>query len=215
MRIADSSQHTAIVGANGTGKTISGLWILSLKDITERPYVIYNWKNDKAIDAIPHAHHIGMNELPIRPGVYIVHPHPEQKLEVEDQMWAIWEKENIGVMIDEGYMIGNNNPAFRALLTQGRSKEIPIIVLSQRPVWMDRFVFSEAQFFQVFRLQHKKDRQNVQEFIPFDISERLPPYHSYYYDVNENTFTKLKPVPSEQEIMRTFERRLGRVRRTI
>ena len=44
-------------------------------------------------------------------------------------MWEIWKRGGIGVYVDEGYMVGNNNPAFRAILTQGRSKEIPAIVL--------------------------------------------------------------------------------------
>jgi hypothetical protein len=215
MRLPDHSQRLSIVGATGSGKTQAALWHLSMRDIDSRPWLVYNFKSDQSIDAIPHSQPIGVDELPIKPGVYVVHPHPSQTDEVENQMWGVWEKEGIGVYVDEGYMIGDRNPAFRALLTQGRSKQIPIIVLSQRPVWMDRFVFSESEFFQVFRLNHRKDRQSVEAFVPASLSRRLPEFHSYYYDVGANRVTVLKPVPGIDEIHRTFDRRLARFRRTI
>lgn len=215
MRLPDSSNRLAIVGATGSGKTQAALWHLSLRDITTRPWIVYNFKYDKNIEAIPLKKDIGLDELPVKPGIYVVHPHPNQTDEVESQMWAIWERGGIGVYIDEGYMVGDRNPAFRALLTQGRSKEIPVIVLSQRPVWMDRFVFSESEFFQVFRLNHRKDQKSVEEFVPADLSYRLPDYHSYYYDVGANRTTVLKPVPSIEEIHKTFEHRLKRLVKTV
>lgn len=215
MRLPDSTQRLSIVGATGSGKTIAALWHLSMSDIDKRPWIVYNFKIDKNIDGIPHAQNIALDEMPTTPGVFIAHPHPSQQEAVENQMWEIWNRGGIGVYVDEGYMIGNANPAFRALLTQGRSKEIPVIVLSQRPVWMDRFVFSESEFFQVFRLQLNKDRKTVQEFLSSDISERLPDYHSYYYDVGQNKMSRLAPVPKLDEIYRTFNHRLARVRKTL
>lgn len=215
MRLPDDTNRLAIVGATGSGKTQAALWHLSLQDIDRKPWVVYNFKTDKSIDGIPFAKPIELDEVPVKPGVYIAHPHPAQQEDVENHMWEIWERENTGVYVDEGYMVGDRNPAFRALLTQGRSRHIPMIVLSQRPVWMDRFVFSEAEFYQVFRLQHQKDRKSVMEFVPADLSKRLPEYHSYYYDVGENKVTPLRPVPSLEEIHRTFERRLARVRKTV
>jgi len=215
MRLPNSTNRLAIVGATGSGKTQAALWHLSVADIDKRPWIVYNFKSDKSIDSIPHSQFIDVDEVPLKPGVYITHPRPDATDAVEAQMWAIWEKEGIGVYVDEGYMVGDRNPAFRALLTQGRSKEIPVIVLSQRPVWMDRFVFSEAEFFQIFRLNHRKDRKSVEEFVPADLGQRLPDYHSYYYDVGENKVMVLKPVPDIDQIHTTFERRLARVRKTI
>ena len=215
MRLPDSSNRLAIVGATGSGKTQAAVWHLSMRDIDQRPWVIYNFKTDKSIDGIPHARNIELDEVPIKPSVYVAHPHPAQQEQVENHMWEIWQRENTGVYVDEGYMVGDRNPAFRALLTQGRSKQIPIIVLSQRPVWMDRFVFSEAEYFQIFRLQHKKDIKSVEEFVPANLSRRLPDFHSYYYDVGQDKVTVLKPVPPMADIYRTFERRLARVKKTV
>jgi hypothetical protein len=215
VRIPDETQRIAIVGATGSGKTQAELWQLSARDIDTRPWVIFNWKGDASIDGIPGAEFIDLDVIPIKPGIYIYHPHPDQGPEVEQIMWVIWERGGIGVVIDEGYMVGRNNPAFRAILTQGRSKEIPVIVLSQRPNWMDRFVFSEADFYQVFRLNDKRDQKAVREFFPAEIEKKLPPYHSYYYDVAKDRVSVLRPVPEIEIIYRTFAHKLVRVRKTV
>jgi hypothetical protein len=216
IRFADDTQRTSIVGATGSGKTIAALWHLSMKNYNQKPWVIYDFKTDEAINEIENAHHSDVSEDPPEtPGIYIVHPHPSQIPEVEEQMWKIWERGDTGVYIDEGYMVGNNNKAFRALLTQGRSRHIPMIVLSQRPVWMDRFVFSESEFFQIFRLQHKKDYENVQQFVPIKLKERLPEFHSYYYDVGMNRVTVLKPVPDKDATVHTINTRLQRLQKVV
>jgi hypothetical protein len=209
MRIANDTQRTVIVGATGSGKTQCALWHLGLRDFDTKPWIVYDYKYDEAINMIEGAHHIEVSDnIPTSPGLYIVHPDPDQVDLVEMQFKQIWLNENTGVYIDEGYMIGNNNAQFRTLLTQGRSKHIPMIVLSQRPVWMDRFVFSETEFFQIFRLQHRKDRQKVEEFVPADLDKRLPEYHSYYYDVGLDKTEIAPPVPDRDEIIRGIESRL-------
>lgn len=205
-----------IVGATGSGKTIAGLWNLSRRNYDTKPWIIYDFKYEEAINAIEGAQHIGLTQpLPERPGIYIVHPRPGDEVDVDAHMVAIWERENIGVYIDEGYMIPKNSAGFRMLLTQGRSKHIPMIILSQRPVYMDRFVFSESQFFQVFRLQHSDDVQNAQKFIPHDISERLPPFNSYYYDVGNDKLVVLQAVPDSNAILDTFDTRIPKMRKVI
>jgi hypothetical protein len=209
MRYPDDTNRHVIIGATGSGKTQAAVHFLSWRSYTQNPWVIYNFKSDELIDGIPYARHIGVEEVPVRPGVYVTHPHPDEQDAVEQQMWAIWERGNTGVYVDEGYMIGRNNRAFRSLLTQGRSKRVPMMVLSQRPLWMDRFVFSESEYVQAFRLRHKEDRKHAQAFIEGDISRRLPEFHSYYYDVGLNRMHYLKPVPDIQTIYSTFERRLA------
>jgi len=209
------SQHISIIGANGSGKTQAAQWHLSQRNFHLHPWIIYNFKRDETIDSIPGALDLDLDEMPDSPGIYIAHPLPAESDAVEKQMEEIWERGNIGVYVDEGYMIGRNNQSFRALLTQGRSKRIPVITLSQRPVWMDQFVFTESQFYQVFRLQHKKDRRTVEEFIPADLDKKLPAYHSYYYDVSADKLTILGPVPPLNVIHSTFERRLARRRKAV
>lgn len=208
MRFPEDTQRIAIIGATGSGKTQAALWHLSHRNFHEMPWLILNFKRDETIDEIPHARHIEVDEVPVQPGVYVSHPQPHETDAVEGQLWEVWNRGYTGVYVDEGYMLGRHNPAFRALLTQGRSKHIPVMTLTQRPAWIDTFVFTESEFFQVFRLQHKKDKARVEEFSPIDLSKRVPEYHSYYYDVGGNEVIFLKPVPSLETIHATFERRL-------
>lgn len=215
MRFPSDSQHLSVVGATGSGKTQAALFHLSNRQVNQMPWVVYNFKNDASIDAIPFKRDIGLDEIPIKPGIYIAHPKPDDVEEVEKHMWEIWTRTGIGVYVDEGYMVGNRNPAFRTLLTQGRSLHTPVIVNSQRPAWVDPFVFTEASYYQVFRLNHRKDVKRVEEFIPHDLTKRLPDYHSYYYDVGDNKLTVLKPVPSMAEIHRTFYHKLAPIKKTI
>lgn len=215
----------SIIGATGSGKTQSAVWQLSHRNYHLMPWVIYNFKNDELIDGIPYAQNLELDRIPVKPGIYIVHPHPDDFDAVESQMAAIWGTGHMGVYIDEGYMIGRNNPWFRSILTQGRSKEIPVITLSQRPAWMDRFVFSESQFFQVFRLQDADDMKNVYRYVPKQKVEAklkqfpdstLPEFYSLYYDVKQNRLDILKPVPANvNDIYRTFARRLGSLRKAV
>jgi hypothetical protein len=216
MRFPNDTQRLSIIGATGSGKTHAALWQLSRRNYDLKPWIIYDFKNDDLIGEIEGVQEISLETpLPERPGLYVVHPHPAQTDEVEAHMWAIWQRENIGVFVDEGYMLGTNSKGFRALLTQGRSKHIPMIILSQRPVWLDRFVFSESEFFQVFRLQHRKDVASVQEFIPGDISKRLPERWSYYYDVGANDLVKLRPVPDFRVVLDTFNMKLSQLRKVV
>lgn len=205
-----------IVGTTGSGKTFAGMYHLSRRNYDVKPWIIYDSKNDELINSIESAQHISLTEkLPERPGVYIVHPVPGEEDLVDDHMMRIWAAENIGVYVDEGYMIGNKSKGFRALLTQGRSKRIPMIILSQRPVYMDRFVFTESQFFQVFRLQHADDITSTQKFIPKDITTRLPKYYSYWYDVSDDNLVVVSPSPDEAAILDTFDARIPRMRKVI
>jgi DNA helicase HerA-like ATPase len=113
-------------------------------------------------------------------------------------------------------MIGNRSAAMNAVLTQGRSKRIPMIVLSQRPVFMSRFVFTEADYFQVFNLTDDEDQKRVRSFVPkYKRGMELPKYHSIYHDVSEYDTVLLTPVPSRDEILDTFAEKLRRRRQII
>lgn len=206
-----------IVGSTGSGKTFAGVFHLSLTDFdTNRPAIIFDFKRDKLLNSLG-ATEIDVNDKPpTKPGLYIVHPVPEEDDEAVTQMMRrIWSNEDTIVYIDEGYMVGNRNKALNLLLTQGRSKHVQMIILSQRPVWVSRFVRSEADFFQIFRLNDQSDYDTIQGMISVDIRERLPKYHSHYYDVSNDAAAVFGPVPNRKALIENFRTRLKRKPRII
>jgi hypothetical protein len=201
-RLPNNSQRIAVIGRTGSGKTQAAVWNLSRRNFLRMPWVVFNFKGDELIDSIPYADHVDVGTMPTRPGIYVVHPLPNQREEMTAYLWALWNRQNVGLFCDEGYMMGDDD-AFLACLTQGRSRRIPMIVLTQRPAWISRFVFTESQFYQIFSLSDRRDLKTVAQFIPGDELETatLPEFHSWYYDVGRNKLWQLAPVPQEDEIL--------------
>ncbi len=208
-----SDKRTAIIGSTGSGKTQFAVWLLSRRDYDKRPWVIFDFKGDSLISDLEDA---GAKEIsifgapPKKAGIYIVRPIPElHDNAVEKFLWACWSKEFIGLYVDEGYMLGNRNPALNACLTQGRSKNIEMIILSQRPVWMSKFVFSEANFFAVFNLTLEDDRKHVRGYIGNSEINLLPKYNCLWYDVDNQEGVLFQPVPKAAEIIASFADKLN------
>lgn len=212
MRLPGNDERLTIYGMTGSGKTNAALWHLSKRNFLEVPWLILDFKGDSHIAAlsgtreIPHG-----GKAPREPGIHIARPLPDaDDTWVDDLLWNVWHNGNTGVYTDEAYMIGTRSKPFNALLTQGRSKKIPMITLTQRPVWVSRFVVSEAEFHQVFFLSDAADRDIVERLIPYDIKDqRLERYHSWYYDLPRDKFTGLKPLPKPSIIRQDLNEQLA------
>lgn len=209
MRLPNDSQRLVIVGRTGSGKTRAGIWHLSNRNFN-KPWLIFDYKRDDLIAQTP-AIEIGVyDKLPQKGGLYVVRPNPtdEDNDAVESMLLKCWEKGNIGLYFDEGFMVPAQRPykAMNMILTQGRSLRVPCITLSQRPVELSRFVFSEADFFQLFDMNDIRDRKTVGAFMPSEASQRIPQeFCSWYYDVGKNDLVILSPVPSDDEILSGFD----------
>lgn len=232
IRLPQSDDRISILGSTGSGKTQAAVFQLYRQNIDEMPWIVLDAKREKLINGIKKAKRITYKDkLPDAPGIYILEVLPNEEEELNDFFWKVWAHENIGIFVDEGYMVGPDNKGFNACLTQGRSKNIPMIILSQRPVWLSRFVFSESTFFQVLPLTDADDRRVVNRFVPIDkfLLERdgikstkgslrdypLQKYHSFYYDVGEKCMVELEPVPSGSWLLDAIDKKLPNKRRTL
>jgi len=214
FRLPNDTERVVITGMTGTGKSQAALWQLSDRSYTLMPWVILDFKRDDLIAQIPHTKEITYEEPLNTPGLYIVRPGPT---DVEDGhvdafFIKLLEHENVGIYIDEGYMMKNSS-GLNAVLTQGRSKRLPVIFLTQRPKLVSLFAFTEAQFIQVFYLQFQQDRDRVQEYFPShvdidDVVKDLPEHESLWYDVKQREVVQLRPVPGLDTILARFDERL-------
>lgn len=218
LALPNDRQRITIIGKTGSGKTQAALWALSGRSYTTRPWIVLDFKREDLINAIPGRHYLPVDAaMPKRPGIYVVQPgtSEQEKEAVEDLLMRIWEHERIGLFIDEGYMLHARSPGFQAILTQGRSKSIPVIHLTQRPAWVSRFAFSEADYIQLFQLTDTRDQKIVKQFMPLPIEEPLPEYHSWWWDNSRNVKRVLRPVPDAVTILDRFHMRLKQPRRVI
>lgn len=207
FRFPDATRRTFITGSTGSGKSQFATWLLSTRNILDRPWVIMDPKCDPLIAELP-AQELPFGSKPPRePGLYVIHPIPElHDAWIEQFLWQCWKQEDIGLYIDEGYMIPRTSKAMKALLTQGRSKHIEMIMLSQRPAWCHPMMISESDFLAIFRLNLIEDRERMSKATTMNIEKGLPDFHSRWYDVGRDKGFMLKPVPESDEIIDAFER---------
>lgn len=215
MRLPNNKQRLLILGRTGSGKTVAGIWHLSKRNYNEMPWIIFNQKGDELIDSIPGTTELSLTDkIPDYPGIYIVRPIPDMDDDaLDDLVQRCWAKGHVGLYFDEGYMIPGNSRGIRLVQTQGRSLRVPTIILSQRPVWLDRFIFSEADFIQRFHLNDKRDMKPIAAFMPEAATQELGEYHSWYFDVGKAQLNALAPVPDEATILNSFN--IHRKKKTI
>jgi len=215
IRLPGTRDRLTVIGTTGSGKTQAALWHLSNASFNSRPWIVIDPKREELLSGIEAAEYIPVGEIPKKPGIYIVNPIPSDAPLVDKMLIDIWDRENIGIWLDEGLMFGTGD-GVDACLTQGRSKQIPMIFLMQRPVWVSRFAVSEATFIQYFGLEDERDQRTAKAFarnLPVD--QTLERFHSFYYDVPRKLNYHFKPVPEGQKILDRINQRLEPQRKVI
>jgi hypothetical protein len=203
FRFPGGDARTTVIGATGSGKTTCGLWLLSHQRFDKRPWVVLDFKREPIFDVVgfPPIEEISLSSRPPRTrGLYLISALPAEDELVEAFLWRVFERGNCGLYVDEASLMPGPKGAWQAILQQGRSKRIPVIACTQRPVSVERPVFSEASYYCVYRLADKRDWKTVEGFVPGDLGAPLKPYHWRWYDVARNRLLTMAPVPGPQQV---------------
>jgi hypothetical protein len=221
--------RVAIVGGTGEGKTQFGLWsVAESADFDKKPWFFFDYKREDPIfERLIASEDARIARLdkppPLEPGLYIVQPDPERPDLVANYLWNIYRRGHTGLFFDEMSMLPEYRGAastggpVKAILTQGRSKEMPVYALVQRPVDVNLHTFSEAQFLAVFYLKKKEDRKRIAEYLPddepiFEDERPLPRYYCRWWNDKKRMALILRPAPDANMILQIFNIRIARMR---
>lgn len=202
------------IGATGSGKTTLAMHVLSNRNIDKMPYVLLNTKDDEHLNEIPHVTELDGLTLPkekhFKPGLYMARPSLGDYDGIENLLREIWLRTHTGLFVDEALAISEpRHPAYRTLLTQGRSRRNPVDSLTQRPVTIDRYAFSESEHFYVMRLNSLRELEPIGDQTGIDLDMRiLPEFHAYRYHAPTSALTIVPPAPDMEAILAAFDQRL-------
>lgn len=217
-----------IIGQTGSGKTVGALVHMQATNLY--PVIILDTKGEPAFNDIADE---GDEETPAeesiiyeegekfisqwhhrrQPEYSIVRPTPAEMAD-SDQMDSILTRiydtnKKCLIYIDECYQWHVNGRAGNGLiglLTRGRSKGMSVLMSTQRPTWVSRFCFTEAQKFYIYKLSDKRDHKVIAEYIPDFMEKPIAQKHYFhYYDNSEDEkgIRYFKPVPYEKKARRT------------
>lgn len=205
-----------IVGQSGSGKSWFGVWLLSHASYHRRPWIVVDYKRETLFQQLGRHAFRGRltpsSVIPRKPGLYHLQPLEGRDDDaMDDFLWRVWVQGQVGLYFDEGTMVpAGRGSAFRAIQTSGRSLKIPTITCSQRPVEIDRYAFSEAQYYARFFLQDRDDRLTLKRYTPFDPDLVAPEHHCHWYDSRRRQTMLLTPVPDCETFLERIRNRAPR-----
>lgn len=203
IRFPDETQHMALAGRTGSGKTYAALEMLSIRNMDDMAWVIIDHKRDEAIKSLP-AERLNPDALLLpQRGLHVIWADMTDsgRDSLDGFLQRAFKRGKIGIYVDEGHLLGPS-PAVRNILVAGRSKRVPIMWTSQRAHYIDPFIWSQCSFYRVFQLQTVHDIKRFNENFP--MKWKAPDeYCSWYYDVSKGKVHYLAPShPIENTIAR-------------
>ena len=171
-------QRALFVGQNGKGKTVGAVTLL-MPVIGKRPVYVMDTKGDDIFSRL--VSHFGDNavlhtrfqDVANERNTPLVVYRPDGKelgdLNFLDRVcqW-FYDRRGCVVYIDEVSQVTGGmtqpKPGFLNLYTRGRSHGVGVWASSQRPAYVPKIVYTEAQKYYVFFLADKDDRERVAKF---------------------------------------------------
>lgn len=209
-----------IIGQTGSGKTVGALVHMQATNLY--PVIILDTKGEPAFNDIADD---GDEETPPeetiiyddaekfinqwhkkrQPEYSIVRPTPQEmgdSANLDSILQRIYDtNKRCLIYIDEAYqwhVNGRAGAGLIGLLTRGRSKGMSVLLSTQRPAWISRFCFTEAQKFYIYKLSDKRDHKIISEYIPDFMDKPIAQKHFFHYYDNsqdEKGIRYFKPVP--------------------
>lgn len=199
-------KRIALFGRSGVGKSYMSKWIV-LRSTALR-WIILDTKHDDIYDDWPTIDELPttkiLSELWQVSSQIVVRPKPYENNADTLDLWLemIHEKYNrFGIVIDETYQVAfgpRAGPGLTGLVTRGRVRGQSVVMGSQRPAWVPRFVFSEANGYIVMSLNMREDKEKVASFVGDRwkrmVMRELREREWLWYDVGQNRLWPMRPV---------------------
>lgn len=203
----ERGKRAILAGRTGSGKSTLARWLLMQ---SPGSWLILNPKWTAAYDKLPgavkvHGFDFGKIERHFdnRQRFIVVNPeqhqmNPETLDDFVNYFHSMYE--GFGLCCDELYMMHNHGrpgPGLIGVLTRGRELKQSFLGLTQRPAWVSKFLFSEADYIGRMSLSLKQDRKTMVEYMGADADAEsdLAPFDWDWYDVAADKLRHMQPVP--------------------
>lgn len=204
LRPFDPAERWSIFGATGSGKSRAAGWVV-YHSPPDFPWLVIDSKEDILPDMKGHTVASATRRMGSlwrkMPRITRITPDVDEGEDEFDEFFRkLLKTEDTGVLVDEAYMVPET-PWYKRVLTTGRSKHVPLILCSQRPVDIPRVCISEASRFMVFTLTDRRDRDRVAGFAPIDPKQIVEKHHFAYYDAQTGEGERYAPLPNRDWLL--------------
>lgn len=199
-------ERICILGATGSGKTNFLVYLLSYLAKSQTTRIdILDTKVEPKFEQLPFSEVVenfdDLSKCEALVRIYRPNGKEVNDLELLDQylQWRYENAPNLTVIDEIGSLGINTKPrmGLQNLLTRGRSRNAALWICSQRPAWVNNFIFTESKRFYVFYLNDEKDRKRVTQFTtPAMEKPAKIEYGFKYYKVGTRSVTEFKGVPN-------------------
>jgi hypothetical protein len=207
LPLIEPDKRGLICGRTGSGKTTLAAWLLAR---SYQHWVILNPKHTALYRQLPYSivynkfEPRGMlRDLRTKKFVILELTGAEADADYMDGIigWLHGAQKNLGLMCDELYTLhasaGRAGPGLIGWLTRGREHRQSFLGLTQRPVWLTRFAWTETEYICEMDLTLPEDRDTVyQNTGQRAFLNRITGHRWLWYDALRNTLDLYSPVPS-------------------